>query len=226
MASKGNNRHVKRLASSRYIKVQRKTSKYVAKQHPGRYTYDTSIALVTVLKEKAGVVANTAEAESALKRGAVKVNSNVVKDPRYPVGFGDVIHIDHLDENHRVDVERKGAIKVEKVGAPAERVLKVTGKYVSKGNKIMLRLYDGTTIGGSNDVKVNDSVALRDRKVGSVVRMEKGAKCLVITGAHASESGVIKDIKQGSATRDATVEVESGSSTFETLLDNIMVLGK
>jgi small subunit ribosomal protein S4e len=226
MSNKGNNRHVKRLASSRYIKVQRKTSKYVSKQHPGRYTYETSIALITVLKEKAMVVENTAEASSALKRGAIKVNGKIVKDPRYPVGFGDIIRVEHANENYKIDVEKKGAVKVVKTGSNAERVLKVTGKYLAKGDKVMLRLYDGTTISGKSDIKVNDSVLLDGNKVSSVIKMEQGAKCFVINGAHASESGTIKEIKQGSATRDATVTIESGSSTFDTLLDNIMVLGK
>jgi ribosomal protein S4E len=52
MASKGNTRHIRRLASTRYMKIERKSSKYVAKPMAGRHNSKSNIALTTVLKEK------------------------------------------------------------------------------------------------------------------------------------------------------------------------------
>lgn len=227
MGSKGNNRHIKRLASPRYFHVERKVSAYVIKPNAGRHTAGSSIALATVLKEKLQVTDNTKNTKRAVNAGSVEVNGKVVKDFRYPLGFGDIIHFKPGHENYVVGVGRKGAISVSKADSKeaAEQVFKVIGKYVSKGNKEMIRLYNGTVISSSKGVKVNDSVSIKDGKVKGVMKLEKGAKCLVIKGIHASESGTITEIKQGSALRGATVEIEGSSGKTETLLDNIMVVG-
>jgi small subunit ribosomal protein S4e len=226
MGRKGNSRHISRLASSRYVHVMKKTSAYVSKQRPGRHTLATSIALITVLKEKINLVKNSAEARSVIKKGAIKVNGKVVKDERYPVGFGDIIDVEPSKETFAVDVAKHGVVKVEKAAAQNERTLKVIGKYVAKGNKIMIRLHDGTTMNGNKEVKVNDSVEVKNGKIEKVLRFEKGANCYVVHGEHASENGILKEIKAGTATRVPTVEVESAGKKFETLVGNVMVIGK
>ena len=74
-------------------------------------------------------------------------------------------------------------------------------------------------------VSVNDSVTIKDGKIQKIIKLEKGAKCLVIKGVHASEDGTITEIKKGTALRAATVEIEGNKGNTETLLDNIMVTG-
>ena len=61
--------------------------------------------------------------------------------------------------------------------------------------------------------------------IKKTLKFEEGAKCLVIRGTHAAETGTIKEITKGSAVRAQTVKVGSGSSEFETLADNVMVVG-
>ncbi len=227
MASKGNNRHMNRFAASNYLKVERKLSKYIAKQNAGRFTQKNSIALVTLLKEKMDVANDTREARLLLKKGTVSINGKVVREEKYPVGFGDVVSFASNGKSYRIDVAKHGfvnPVEYDVKGKP--RLLKVIGKYVGKGGKIMIRLYDGTTLSGKNEIKVNDSVSIQDGAVKSVVKFTKGAKCYVIKGKHASESGVIKNIAEGSATRSPTVEIDSGKGTFQTLLENIMVTGE
>ncbi len=45
MGSKGNDRHIKRLASPRYLHIERKVSAYVIKPDAGRHTLESSMAL-------------------------------------------------------------------------------------------------------------------------------------------------------------------------------------
>lgn len=226
MSSKGNNRHMNRFAASNYIKVERKLSKYVAKPNAGRFTEKNVISLVTLLKEKMKIAADTREARLLLKRGSVNINGKVIRDERYPVGFGDVISFAD-GESYRIDVAKHGFINPVEYDANGKtRLLKVIGKYVTEGNKIMIRLYDGTVVSAKNEIRVNDSVSVQDGAVKSVIKFSKGAKCYVIKGKHASESGEIKSITEGTATRSPTVEIDSGKGTFQTLLDNIMVTGE
>lgn len=228
MGSKGNDRHIKRLASSRYVHVEKKVRAYLMKPNAGRHTSSSSMALATTLKEKLGVADTTKEVKMALNAGNVEVNGKVIKDMRYPVGFGDIIFLKPNNEHYVVGVGKKGVIDVQKADAKHKEhhEVKVIGKYLSKGNKEMIRLYNGTILPSIKGVSVNDSVTIKDGKVKDIIKLEKGAHCLVIKGVHASESGKIQEIKQGTALRSATVEIEAhGGVKTETLLENVMVVG-
>lgn len=227
MGSKGNNRHIKRLAAPRYIHIERKVNAYVLKPNAGRHTLQTSIALATVIKEKLNFAQNEKEAKRILNEGSVEVNGKKIKDPRYPVGFGDIIHFKPSNEHYIIGVGSKGVIKVSKHDSSkeADRVFKVIGKYIAEGNKEMIRLYNGIILPSAKGVSVNDSVEVKDGKVHKVIKLEKGAKCLVVKGIHASEEGTISEINKGTALRAATVEIRGSKGNTETLLDNIIVIG-
>ncbi len=225
MGSKGNNRHIKRLAAHRYLNVERKVNPYVLKQNAGRHTLSLSIAIATLIKEKLGFAKTADEARRILKAGSVEVNGKVIKDSRYPVGFGDIILFKPNSEKYSVGVGSKGVVDMKKVESDERQVLKVTGKYIAKSNKEMIRLHDGTIHPSVKGVSVNDSVVLKGGKVGEVLKLEEGARCLVIKGVHTSEEGKVVQIKKGTALRDATVEISGKGGNTETLLDNIVVIG-
>jgi small subunit ribosomal protein S4e len=225
MASKGSSRHIKRLAVGHYSKVSRKTAAYLAKPRAGRHSLQDSVALLVILRDKLALAANSKEAKRIIVTGEVEVNGKRVVDEKYPVGFGDVITLRPTKEAYVVGVGKKGAISVEKAGKDTARTLKVVGKYAEKGNKLMIRLLDGTAIAAAKDIKVNDSVVLDKGAIKKTLKFEQGAKCLVIKGTHATETGTIKEITKGSAVRAQTVKIDSGSAEFETLADNVMIVG-
>ncbi|MDE1768059.1 MAG: hypothetical protein KGH67_01900 [Candidatus Micrarchaeota archaeon] len=225
MGNKGNNRHIKRLAAPMYLHAERKINKYLMKPNAGRHTGDQNASISTIITEKLNVAHNAKEAKRILNAGSVEVNGKPVKDPRYPVGFGDIIHFKPIKETFAVGVDRKGTIKVSKHEGKTDQVFKVIGKYIAKGNKEMIRLHDGTILPSQKQISVNDSVTLKNGKITSVIKLEKGAKCLVVKGIHASEEGTIADIKKGTALIDATVEIHGSKGNTETLLNNIMVIG-
>jgi small subunit ribosomal protein S4e len=215
-----------RLASSRYAQISRKVSKYVAKPDPGRHELERSVALMIILRDKLGLAANKVEAKRAIKAGSVEVNGRAVSSEKYPVGFGDIIRIVESNEFYRVGLTKKAAIKLEKIESKDDkRLLKVVDKYIAKNNRLMVRLYDGSTMAGSNEINTNDSVLISGKKIESVLKFKEGAKCLVMKGAHTSEQGVIKEIKKGSATSMAEVKIESEGGSFETPVESIMIVG-
>ncbi len=226
MARHGNSRHLNRLASSKYPRVSKKTAKYLVKPRAGRHSLERSVALLVILRDKLGLAANSREASRMIKAGNLEVNESKVRDSRYPVGFGDIIKIAQTKETYRIEIGKHSDIKIAKVeGKDSARTLKVIGKYLSQGNKLMLRLYDGSTMQGTKDAGVNDSVIIEKGKMKSLLKLAKGAKCLVVKGAHASETGVIKEITKGSATGVAAIRIDGESGEFETPVDNVMVVG-
>ncbi|HUB92594.1 MAG TPA: S4 domain-containing protein [Candidatus Saccharimonadales bacterium] len=226
MASKGNTRHIKRLASSRYMKIGRKTAMYVAKPLAGRHSSRSNIALTTVLKEKL-MDATSRDVRYLLNNREVEVNGKAVKEEKYPVGFGDMIHLRPSGESYKVVSGKGGSFALEKADhAKHKQTFKVIGKYVAKGGRILVRLHDGRSFAADNKVKVNDSVVIGKKGIEKVIPLGSGKACYVISGTHASESGKIKEIAKGSMMRDPTVRIEGSSGEFETLLRNIMVTGE
>lgn len=205
------------------MQLNRKRFKYVIKPMPGRHTGEAAISLMTVLKEKI-MDANSREANYLIKNGKVMVNGNTIKEPRYPVGFGDVIHLSPTSESYRITSGKEGVFNTEKT-KPDEQVFKIIGKYVAKGGKPMLRLHDGKTVAAAKDAMVNDSIQL-GKKSSKVLKLEAGKSCYVVGGTHASETGKIIGITKGTALRDPLVKIQGSSGEFETLLRNIMVTGE
>ncbi len=227
MSNKGNSRHVKRLAASRYMGIERKTSAYVVKPKPGRHGGESSIAITTVLREKLHVADNASEAKALLKAGKIFVNGSVVKEEKYPVGFWDIIFLKPSESYYKIGIGRHGIFTIEKATKKDsdERTRKVIGKFVAKKGKIMIRLHNGNVIPAPKDVSVNDSVIVSGDKVKEVIKLAPGAKCLVYKGIHAPMQGSIKAIKKGTMVRDALAEVESGKESFETTLENVIAVG-
>ncbi len=222
MANKGNKRHINRLASSKYLKIYRKTSAYVTKPAPGRHSLEANISISTVLREKLGVANTLREVKRLLQSGSIKINGKVIKEPKYPIGFGDLLELVPSKEQYRVSVSKGGTFALEKGGS--KQIFKVVGKYIASKGKVMIRLDNGTVVHSDKEVHVNDSIELKNGKPGSIIKMENGKRCFVVKGTHASESGVIKNINSGSAQRDPLVRIEGSTGEFETLLDNIMVV--
>ena len=189
MANKGNRRHILRLASSKYMKLNRKAAPYVAKPLPGRHKGDASISIATVLREKLGGVNSLREAEIILGAGSVKVNGKVVTEPKFPVGFGDVIELVPSKEQYLVTVGKSGAFAMEKHTHGKPQMFKVVRKYVERGNKIMIQLHDGTILPGTKEIRVNDTVEVAKNAASKVIHMESGQKCFVLKGTHDPRPG-------------------------------------
>jgi small subunit ribosomal protein S4e len=221
MANKGNSGHIKRLNAPRYFAIHRKEHKYSIKQNPGRHSLDKSVAL-TLLIGKLGLASTRRDADRIIKGGMVSVNGKAVKDPKYPIGLHDVLAVG--SEKFMISINHKGQINPRK-NEKESQVYKIVGKYKYTKGKVMLRLHDGTTLNGSADANVNDSVKLSDGKLSKLIKLGAGAKCEVIDGVHMGRNGTVKSISEGSMHRTKSVLVEEQNGTkFETLVKNIIVV--
>ena len=225
MSKKGGTRHMKRLASPPYMKLKRKASKFVVKPLPGRHTIANSMALSTFIKEKLEIAKSSAEAKRAIVEGKIEINGRVRREPRYPIGFGDVIKVIPSNESYILTFGKYGAFEAKKAEKSEKRTLKVVGKYIAKGKKQTIRLNNGNIYGFDKEVNVNDSVIVEDRKILKVIKLEEGAKCMVTSGIHAPAIGKITQMKKGTALRDATVTIEGDRGSFDTLLSNVIAIG-
>jgi small subunit ribosomal protein S4e len=228
MGKKGNVRHFKSLSAPLYLGIHRKGSVYVTKPNGGRHTIDKSIALVMLVKRLGIAPENNTETERIIRRGLILVNNKVIREPSYPVGLNDIIEVANEKKHFKIGINDRSKIEISEMQKPDydNMLYKVTGKYKTKKEAIMLRLHDGSVVKGVKGVDVNDSVIVNSKgAVSKVLKLEKGAKCIVIDGVHAGTSGKITDITEGTLhmRHSATIQQKDGKDII-TIVKNMMVM--
>ncbi len=211
-----------------FLGIRRKGSVYVTKPNGGRHTLDKSISLVMLVKRLDIAPANNTETERIIRRGLILVNNKVIREPSYPVGLNDIIEVANEKKYYRIAVNDRARIEIVGIQKPDydSMLYKVTGKYKAKKESIMLRLHDGSIVKGIKGVDVNDSVIVNSKgEVAKVLKLEKGAKCIVIDGVHAGTSGKITNITEGSLhiRHSATIQQKDGKEII-TIVKNMMVM--
>lgn len=222
MASKGNDRHMKALESPTYMGVHRKASKYVMKARAGRHSRERSLP-VTVFLKREGLVASTSDAVKLLRDGKVLLNGKRIRDPKYPIGLSDVVTVG--EEHYSVGINSNAKAVFSRTDRASETIYKLVRKYKGRKGRIMFGLHDGSVVEGSNSAGVNDSVRLSGTKVAGVLKLQKGAKCVVIAGVNVGAEGTVEGVKEGNMHSDKSVTVASKGGTFETTVRNVMVTG-
>ncbi len=223
MGSKGNNRHMKSLASPKYYAVHRKEQVYISKPVAGRHSLQRSITLISFAR-KIGIATTGAEGSKMIKRRELLVNGKPVVEPRYPIGLNDIIELIPAKQSYKIGINSRGQVTIDKVDQKAPRVCKIVQRYKTKGGQIMVRLHDGSISKAPKDAMANDSVVL-EAGGAKVIKLGKGSRCIIIEGVHVGESGTVNEIKPGTANVAPSVLVDGGSGNeFETLLRNIMVV--
>ena len=101
----------------------------------------------------------------------------------------------------------------------------MVGKYKDSGNKLMLRLHDGTVLAAKPDVGINDSVTLKEGKITKTFKFQPGAQCSVVDGVHVGTQGKIVTVVEGTMHKPKSIVIEGDSQKFETLVRNILVTG-
>ncbi len=226
MANKGNSRHVKSLSSPLYLGISKKEHKYTAKPMPGRHSLERSLPLISFGK-KIGISKSSKYIKKAIAGGSIAVNGKIIRQPYYPVGLNDVVEINGSGDRYIIGINSRGQSDIAKAEGKPLRICKVVQKYKAKGNRMMIRLHDGEIFKAEdNGVKVNDSIAISEaEKNWKVIKLAVGSRCLVIDGVHVGSTGVIEELHAGSALSSGSARIKSGDGgTFETLLDNIMVV--
>ncbi len=225
MAGKGNSRHMKSLNTSDYPRVHKKGTKYIAKPTAGRHTLDRCISILGFLKSE-GIAETARDARGIANSSSLSVNWRRVSNIKYPIGVGDVVTLNGVG-SFSIGIDQHAKASFVKLDAePKDRLCRVIRKYKAAKGVIMLGLNDGSVVLGSNESSVNDSVKVnREGKIVKTLKLDKGAKCLIIDGVHVGTHGSITSLTDGGmhTPKAAGIKSDEGAE-FETLVKNIMVM--
>ena len=158
------------------------------------------------------------------------VDGKVRRDPKFPVGFMDVVHIPAVGKSYRVVVDRGGRLlfrEIEKAEV-SMKLCKVLKKNTLRGGRVQLAFHDGKTLVGEFGEFVPGDVArlaLPELRVEERLAFGEGMIALVTGGSNVGRVGKIKKI-EAIPGRPSLVTLEADDGQFQAPSDYVFVVGK
>lgn len=217
-------KHLKRLAAPKTWHIKRKGPKFIVKPSPGPHSLDTGLPLAILLKEVLNYANTIREVKKILNINEIKIDGEIRKDFRFPVGIFDTIEFTNAKEYFRVILNEKSKISLVKI-KKEEALLKpckIIGKTIVKG-KLQLNLFDSKNIlVNKNSYKVGDSVllSLPEQKITKHLKLDKKSTIFLIGGKHIGEIGIVEDILE-----NRLIYKDQKGNLIETLKKYAFVVG-
>ncbi|MBT3303771.1 30S ribosomal protein S4e [Candidatus Woesearchaeota archaeon] len=217
--------HLKRIATSKNWKIQKKEEKYVAKPKPGSHSMEYGIPLVLALRDLLKIGKTRKEIRDILHHQEVLVDGKQTKDHKRMVGLMDTISFPKIKKNYRIILDDRGKLNLIEIDEKEAKIKlnKVKGK-VMVGKKIQLNLFDGRNIlVEKTDVKVKATVAIEvpTQKILEQFNFEKGANILLTGGKHIGTVGIVESVEG-----NKLVFKNEKNEVFETIKTHAYVVGK
>ncbi len=224
-------RHMKRLAAPRSWTIARKTNVYTTKPRAGAHSVARSLPLSTVLRDFLRVAATGREARNAIGRGEIQVDGRIIKDPKFAVGFMDVIHIPVLKRAWRVTLDHKARLRIVEVEAKEAtwKLAQIADKTTVKGGATQLNLHDGRNLlVKKDDYKTGDVLRLElpTQKITGHFPLNEGAQVFITGGQHAAEVAPVGTIEVTRSHKPNLVHLKDGDRTFTTIKTYAFPIGE
>ncbi len=188
MAKKGGTYHTKRIAIPKVIPLSdKKKTKFMMTTAPGPHPKQKAIPLGVLIRDILRITGTAAETRKVLNSKQVLVDGKTRRDERLPVGLMDAVSFLKADKAYRLVVNRKAQLVPVEAKNATSKIAKIIRKHTVKGGKINITLHDGRNLLADNNLRVGDSIviSLPEQKLGKVLKLQEGAKCLITDGKHA-----------------------------------------
>ena len=227
MAKRGQSKHLKRIAVPKTIPITNKKEYIWAINHsPGPHSKKYSIPLLLLLRDILGFAKTAREAKNILHSRLVSVDNIIRTDPDFPVGLFDIIQFSKSDKYYQISVDNKARLIPKEIEKLDKKLLKVVGKHTVKKGKTTVALHDGKIIFADNNLHVGDSILLNiaNKKIEKVLKLEKGATCMITEGKHAGTYAKLVDIIERKEGKPAEAKLAGDSSEFITVAKYLFVV--
>lgn len=236
MARRGQKKHLKRLPAPRHWPIKRKEAKFTTRVIPGPHPKEHCLTLAVLLREVLGYAENMREVKAILSNGQIKVDGEIRKDPRFPIGLMDVIEITTSEERFRLLPKLRGGLRLVNIddSEAKYKLCRIESKTMVKGGKVQLGLHDGRTLLLPEGEKASEyhtldtlKVGIPDQKLMKTINLDKGAYAIVSRGKNVGIEGKVLDIEKRVGTHASTVTLQDPEGNrFQTALEYVFVVGK
>ena len=223
--------HMKRLASPRSWKINKKTSTWVPKPAPGKHSAERSIPLGLVLRDYLSLVDTMTEAKRVIGNREILVDGRVATSHKSPVGLMDVVAVPKLQKQYRIVLDHHGRVVLSEINAndAAWKFCRIENKTTVSGGRIQLNLHDGrNVIVKETKYKTGDVVklALPTQEIKAHYPFGKGMTVLVTGGAHVGEFAKVDGEETIRSPRPNLVSLKSGEQPYSTVKPYVFIVGK
>eukprot|EP01059_Diplonema_ambulator_P002463 TRINITY_DN1209_c0_g1_i1.p1 TRINITY_DN1209_c0_g1~~TRINITY_DN1209_c0_g1_i1.p1 ORF type:complete len:272 (+),score=106.34 TRINITY_DN1209_c0_g1_i1:135-950(+) len=228
---RGPKKHMKRLAAPKHWMVDKLLGVYAPKSRPGAHKGREALPLIIVLRNRLNLALTRGEAMMITKQRFIEVDGRVKIDPKYPVGFQDIMSIPKTNDHFRVlyDVKGRFVLQKEDESAAKTKLCKVTKTYTAPNGVPSLCTHDGRTLRYPDPlIKAGDTVAfdLENNKIVDFVKFKIGTWCMITGGANTGRAGEIVNLERHPGSFDIVHVKDANDNTFATRLNNVFVIGR
>ncbi|MEI7719076.1 MAG: hypothetical protein WCI72_04365 [archaeon] len=174
--------------------LPRKGTKYfVGSSHSPKEGIPIQIVLRDILK----VGATRKETRFMLLNKEISVNGKVRINKKFPVKVFDIITIQKLGKNYRLEIAGKKLKFAEVKDKDAnKKVVKIIGKVLLSKNSFQMNLEDGSNFIVKDKFNTGSSAVLnlKENKIEKILELREGAKVFVVSGKHSGKEGKVKEL--------------------------------
>ena len=232
MAKRGPRKHLKRISAPKHWLLSKVGGIWTTKPSQGPHKLRESIPLNILLRNKLKLALNAREAKLIVqsKDGNIAIDGKVRKDPKYPVGFMDVITLVKPKTNYRLLYDCKGRFGLVKI-SPSEsefKLCKVKRRGMGPKGIPYVVTHDGRTLRFPHPlIKRDDTVKLnlRTNEIITYYKYEIGAKVMITGGNNIGRVGTIIKVEKHDGSYEIVYVKDENGLEFSTRLTNVYVIG-
>jgi len=229
MGTKGGKKHLKKLAAPKSWNIERKDYVWITKPRAGPHSLESAMPITTILKLLLKKADTSRESEHLLKGGDVFIDGRIVKDPKFPVGFMDVLSLPKIKESYIMLYDKYGRLRIQLLENEQKfKLCRVDTKTIIKKGKKQIGLHDGRSLLVDKEYKLGDvlKISVPDQKIMDHLEFKKGNAAYVIGGQHAGKVGKIKEEIVGTAEKEALTVLEKDGEAFNVPKRYVFIVGR
>lgn len=224
-------KHLKRLAVPRSWVIPRKTNVYTTKPRPGAHPIERALPLATLVRDYLKLAATGREARRVIGAGEILVDGRVVKEPKFAVGFMDVVSVPKTKQSWRVFIDDKARLRLVPIeaGQAGWKLAQITGKTTVAGGRTQLNFHDGRNLLVKKDDYATGDVLrleLPSQKVLGHFPLKEGSSVLITDGRHAGEVAPVKAIEVTRSHKPNLIHLTVGDVAFTTIKPYAFPIGE
>ena len=233
MAKRGIYKHLKRIHAPKSWMLSKVGGIWSTKPSQGPHKLRESIPLSLILRNKLKIALNAKEAKliTKSKEGIISVDGKVRKDPRFPIGFMDILTINKTKQNYRITYDVKGRFRLNKIAAEEAKykLCKVLKKATGPNGCPYVVTDDARTIRFPKpEIKENDTIKfnLEKKEIVGFYKYEIGSQVMINGGNNVGRCGTIIKIEKHPGSYEIVYIKDLANKEFSTKLSNVFVIGE
>ena len=246
---------MKRMYAPSHWCLEKLKGVYATRPSAGPHKLRECIPLTVLLQNRLKYALSGQDAIKICRNrdGNIKIDNKIRRDPRFPLGFGDVVTIPKTGENFRILYDIKGRFQPVRIDAKEAgfKLCKVKRKCMGKNKIPYIVTHDGRTIRFPNpEIKKNDTVQvslafsllssfilylilfaffqlnLETGEIDKVVKFENGANVFVTGGNNIGRVGQLMHVEHHPGSYEIVHIKDASGNSFATRLSNVFTVGE